>query len=63
MTDNALITSRSWSPVFARELALGFVPSNCAYPGTRARLAGSERAEVARLPFYDPARVLPRRAP
>ena len=62
-SDNALITSRSWSPVFARELALGFVPSDCAYPGTRVELAGGERAEVARLPFYDPARMLPRRAP
>ncbi|MEO8441318.1 MAG: aminomethyltransferase family protein [Betaproteobacteria bacterium] len=61
--DNAHITSRSWSPVFARELALGFVPSDCAYPGTRVTLAGGERAEVARLPFYDPARRLPRRAP
>jgi aminomethyltransferase len=61
--ESALVTSRSWSPVFARELALGFVPSDCAYPGTRVRLDGGERAEVARLPFYDPPRRLSRRAP
>jgi aminomethyltransferase len=61
--DDALITSRSWSPIFERELALGFVPSACAFPGARVRLAGGERAEVARLPFYDPPRRLPRRAP
>jgi aminomethyltransferase len=59
----AIITSRSWSPVFARELALGFVPSDCAYAGTCVKLAGGERAQVARLPFYDSARMLPRRAP
>jgi aminomethyltransferase len=56
----AVITSRGWSPIFERELALGFVPSDWAYPGTQVRLAGGERAEVARLPFYDPARRMPR---
>jgi aminomethyltransferase len=61
--DAATVTSRSWSPIFERELALGFVRSDCAYPGTQVRLASGEQAQVARLPFYDPARALPRRAP
>jgi glycine cleavage system aminomethyltransferase T len=46
-----------------RELGLGFVATGDAYPGTTVTLDGGERAKVARLPFYDPARRLPRRAP
>jgi len=59
----SIMTSKSWSPLLERELALGFVPPDHAYPGTRVILASGEPAQVARLPFYDPARVLPRRVP
>lgn len=57
----AAVTSTCWSPVFERPLALGFVHASDAYPGATVRLAGGVRAQVARLPFYDPPRLLPRR--
>lgn len=56
----AAVTSTCWSPLLERNLALGFVPAGDAHPGTTVRLANGARAQVARLPFYDPARLLPR---
>lgn len=56
----AIITSMCRSPVFGRDLALGFVPWEVRHVGTRVRLNGATTARVARLPFYDPPKVLPR---
>ena len=58
--DQAVLTSRAWSPLLERELAMGLVPRGDAVPGALVTLANGERARVARLPFYDPARILPR---
>jgi glycine cleavage system aminomethyltransferase T len=58
---SAVMTSVRWSPLLERRLGIGFVAPD-AYPGTTVRLNGGGRARVARLPFYDPARLLPRRA-
>ena len=58
---SAVITSVRRSPLFERNLALGFVHPEDAYAGIRVRLASGAPARVARLPFYDPARALPRR--
>jgi glycine cleavage system aminomethyltransferase T len=55
----AEVTSRAFSPVFGRGLALGFVPCAAAWPGELVACGDSERARVARLPFYDPPRALP----
>ena len=55
------LTSAAWSPVFERTLGIGFVHPEDAYPGTAVRLMDGRRARVARLPFYDPGKVLPRR--
>ncbi|MEO7728193.1 MAG: aminomethyltransferase family protein [Burkholderiales bacterium] len=57
----AIITSVCRSPLFNRELALGFVHTADACPGSLVRLPSGARASVTRLPFYDPARALPRR--
>jgi glycine cleavage system aminomethyltransferase T len=57
----AEVTSRAFSPLFGRELALGFVPSAAVWPGELVRFGDSGRARVARLPFYDPGRLRPRR--
>lgn len=57
----AEVTSRAFSPVFGRDLALGFVPARAAWPGELVTLGDSGRARVGRLPFYDPGRVRPRR--
>ncbi len=54
-------TSRVCSPTLGRELALGFAPREAAAAGTIVSIAGAERARVCRLPFFDSARVLPRR--
>lgn len=56
----AIVTSSCHSPVFERDLALGFVPWEQRHAGTRVRLDGTTFARVARLPFYDPPKVLPR---
>lgn len=58
----AVMTSACWSPLLERRLGIGFVTAEDAYAGTTVRLSGGARAQVARLPFYDPARSLPRRA-
>ncbi len=59
---NAMLTSVCWSPVFGRKLGIGFVNADDAYPGSAVMLADRTRAHVARLPFYDPGRFLPRHA-
>ena len=59
----ACMTSKAWSPLMECELGMGFVAAGDAYSGTTVTLDSGERAKVARLPFYDPARRLPRRAP
>lgn len=56
----ACLTSVCVSPVFRRVLGMGFVDEADRYPGSRVVLDGKVRAEIARLPFYDPAKVLPR---
>lgn len=57
----AQLTSEAYSPIFGRVLAMGFAPVEHAAPGNLLRLADGRIARSARLPFYDPARVLPRR--
>jgi glycine cleavage system aminomethyltransferase T len=56
----AKITSEAYSPTFARALAMGFIEKNGAAPGSLLRLTDGRPARSARLPFYDPGRVLPR---
>jgi glycine cleavage system aminomethyltransferase T len=58
----AEVTSRAWSPVFGRELALGYAPGDGAAPGALVAAADSVVAQTCRLPFYDPGRALPRGA-
>lgn len=53
------VTSQCASSIFERSLALGFVAYKDRYPGTRVRLANGDFAEVVRLPFYDPGKILP----
>lgn len=57
----ALLTSEAYSPISGRLLGMGFAPAGDAAPGTLLRLADGRLARCARLPFYDPVRVLPRR--
>ena len=59
----AQATSECLSPIFGKRIALGFVPQEAAFPGTSVRLIDGRVARVARLPFYDPARHLPRVKP
>ena len=56
---DVVLMSRVRSPLLERDLALGFVPAGTV-SGALVTLANGERARVARLPFYDPARMLPR---
>ena len=58
----AAATSECASPMFGR-IALGFVSPEAAWPGTLVQLGDGRAAEVARLPFYDPAKRLPRSSP
>ena len=58
---SAVMTSACWSPLYERWLGMGFVAADDAYPGTSVKLRDGMRASVARLPFYDPARILPRK--
>ena len=59
---SAVMTSACWSPLLERRIGIGFVAARDAHPGTVVRLSNDVRARVARLPHYDPAKVLPRRA-
>ncbi len=54
------LTSQCLSPILGRVLGLGFVGYDERHPGTLVELADGRRAQVARLPFYDPAKRLPR---
>lgn len=56
----ALVTSACRSPLLDRWIGLGFVPGAQRYPGTLVRVNSGIRATVARLPFYDPGKRLPR---
>ena len=58
----AEVTSRVRSPSVGSELALGFAQAETAAVGTVVSISGSELARICRLPFFDPGRVLPRRA-
>jgi aminomethyltransferase len=55
------VTSACHSPLFNRVIALGFVAPEDAHPGTCVRLSPHITARVARLPFYDAGKILPRR--
>lgn len=56
----ACLTSLCRSPLLGHPLALGYVGWEDRYPGSSVRLSRVCRARVARLPFYDPAKILPR---
>jgi hypothetical protein len=58
----ASVTSECDSPIFRRRIGLGFAPTS-ASDGSRVRLDDGRLATIARLPFYDAARRLPRGAP
>lgn len=58
----AQMTSECFSPTLQRRIALGFAAPDSA-PGDAVRLEDGRAARVARLPFYDPGRRLPRGAP
>ncbi len=57
---HALVTSRIDSPVWGHGLGLGLVTMEDAWPGTGVTATNGARMVVARLPFYDPAKRLPR---
>ncbi len=61
LVPRAQVTSRAWSPLFRCDLALAFVASAAAAPGTRVMTRTGVTTLVRRLPFYDPARNRPRR--
>lgn len=56
----AVLTSACFSALFGRTLGMGFVHPEDRHPGTRVRLGPSLTGRVARLPFYDPMKQLPR---
>jgi len=58
----AVMTSACRSPLYERCLGIGFVNVEDVHTGTTVRLRNGVRAQVTRLPFYDPARCLPRQA-
>jgi len=57
----ACLTSACWSPLFKRPIGMGYVHADDHHPGTSVTLQNGQRARVARLPYYDPARAVPRR--
>ena len=57
----ARITSECFSPTFGCRLALGFVDRADGRLDRIVYAQDGRRGRIARLPFYDPARVLPRR--
>lgn len=58
---HALLTSEGFSPLYRRPIGLGFVAHGDRWPGTSVRLQTGDVARVARLPFYDPPKLRPRR--
>jgi glycine cleavage system aminomethyltransferase T len=61
--DHAVVTSACRSPLLERWIGLGFASDVSRYAGTRVTVQGNARATVARLPFYDPMKRLPRSKP
>jgi glycine cleavage system aminomethyltransferase T len=57
------VTSQCDSPIFGKNLGLGFVTYAQRFPGSLVYTADGRVASVSRLPFYDPPRVVPRRGP
>ncbi len=58
----AKVTSECFSPIFGKQIALGFAPPQ-ASEGAALRLEDGRLARAARLPFYDLERNRPRAAP
>src|SRR5207248_5913299 len=58
----AHVTSECDSPIFRRRIGLGFAPMGVS-DGSQVRLDDDRLATIARLPFYDAGRRLPRGAP
>jgi len=58
----ARATSECDSPIFRRPIALAYAPLDLTF-GSWVRLADGRLGRTARLPFYDPARKLPRSRP
>ena len=58
---DAAMTSACFSPLLERPIGMGFAAAASAAPGSMVDLIGGGRARVARLPFYDPPKVLARR--
>jgi aminomethyltransferase len=58
----ARVTSECDSPILLRRIGLGFASPQAAV-GSTVRLADGRLARIARLPFYDPGRHLPRATP
>jgi aminomethyltransferase len=57
----AVMTSTCFSPLLEQRIGIGFAAAAESAPGSMVDLVGGGRARVARLPFYDPPRALPRR--
>ena len=58
----AQVTSECFSPIFGKQIALGFAPPQ-ALEGTELRLEDGRAARAAPLPFYDSDRHRPRTSP
>ena len=58
----AHVTSECDSPTLGKRIALGFAAPDTR-PGDLVKLNDGRLAGVARLPFYDPDKHLPRAAP
>ncbi|MFZ5555573.1 MAG: aminomethyltransferase family protein [Pseudomonadota bacterium] len=58
-----VLTSAAVSALHGETLGLGFVDWSDRHPGTRVELGYGLAARVARLPYYDPLRRLPRLDP
>jgi glycine cleavage system aminomethyltransferase T len=58
----AILTSAALSAMFGRILGIGFVHPQDRYPGTCVAITPRITARVARLPFYDPMKRVPRSA-
>lgn len=56
----ACLTSACWSALLDAPLGMGYVAYGDHHPGTAVRLQNGQVARVARLPYYDPPRVVPR---
>ena len=59
----ARLTSQCYSPILSKTIGLALIDTGSANPGSRVYTDEGRRWRVARLPFYDPARFLPRHTP